>query len=95
MTHPAIREAMVVGIPHEKWQERPVAIVVARGDRPEEDDLRTYLSERFAKWWLPDRFVWVEELPKTSMGKLDKKRARAELEEPIPSAEIFPTTTPS
>lgn len=79
MTHPAIRDAMVVGVPHEKWQERPVALVVARGEQVDDAALRSYLADRFAKWWIPDSFLWLEALPKTSMGKLDKKRARAML----------------
>jgi acyl-CoA synthetase (AMP-forming)/AMP-acid ligase II len=81
MTHPAIREAMVVSVSHPKWQERPVALLVARDPDIDEAALRSYLSERFAKWWIPDEFIFVPELPKTSMGKLNKKHARALLAE--------------
>ncbi len=81
MTHPRIREAMVVGVTHEKWQERPVALLVARNGEIDTDTLRTYLTESFAKWMIPDEFIWVPELPKTSMGKFDKKRARSLLGE--------------
>jgi fatty-acyl-CoA synthase len=79
MTHPGVREAMVVGVPHEKWQERPVALVVKRDPEVSTADLTRYLTDRFAKWWLPDEYIFLDELPKTSMGKLDKKRARATL----------------
>jgi fatty-acyl-CoA synthase len=71
--HPAVREAGVVGVPHPKWDERPVAVVVLRpkaAASPEE--LRSFLSDRFAKWQLPDAFVFVDELPHTSTGKLSK-----------------------
>ena len=81
MSHPGISDAMVVGVPHITWQERPVAIMVAREAPLDEATLREYLSERFAKWWLPDSFLWVDEVPRTSMGKFDKKRARALLAE--------------
>ena len=81
MTHPSIREAMVIAMPHEKWQERPVALVVPRGPRPDESELLSYLQGRFAKWWLPDEFIWMTQLPKTSMGKMDKKLARQSLDE--------------
>lgn len=80
MTHPGVREAMVVGVPHEKWQERPIALVVRRDDALTEEDLAGYLSGQFAKWWLPDEYIWLTELPKTSMGKLDKKRARSSID---------------
>lgn len=81
MSHPAIREAMVVAVPHEKWQERPVALVVGRDGELDTQVLRDYLGASFAKWWIPDEFVWLSDLPKTSMSKLDKKRARALLSE--------------
>lgn len=77
MTHPAVREAMVVAVPHPTWQERPVALVVRRAPEVTDDDLRTYLGERFAKWWIPDAFYFLDQLPRTSMGKFDKRSARA------------------
>jgi fatty-acyl-CoA synthase len=75
--HPAVREAGVVAVAHPKWDERPVAAVVLRPDMnatPEE--LRAFLATRFAKWQLPDAFVFLEELPHTSTGKLSKLELR-------------------
>jgi fatty-acyl-CoA synthase len=80
MGHPGVAEAAVIGLPHPKWQERPVAYVVARAghaDRLWETDIREYLSTRVARWWLPDEVRFVSELPKTSVGKFDKKALRA------------------
>jgi acyl-CoA synthetase (AMP-forming)/AMP-acid ligase II len=77
MCHPAVREAAVVGVPHPKWQERPLAVVVAKeGAQPTAEDLRAFLVERFAKWQLPDAFVFADELPHTSVGKLLKMKLR-------------------
>jgi fatty-acyl-CoA synthase len=79
MAHPDVSEATVVGLKHVKWQERPVAFVVPRdGSGLEERDLLVFLEERVAKWWLPDRVVFVEEIPKTGTGKFDKKVVRNE-----------------
>jgi fatty-acyl-CoA synthase len=83
MGHPDVAEAAVVGLPHPTWQERPVAYVVRRsgsGDELTADGLREFLSTRVAKWWLPDEFRFVPELPKTSVGKFDKKALRASAE---------------
>jgi fatty-acyl-CoA synthase len=80
MGHPGVAEAAVIGLPHPKWQERPVAYVVARAehvDRLAAGDIREYLSTRVARWWLPDEVRFVSELPKTSVGKFDKKALRA------------------
>ena len=74
MGHPEVLEAVVVGIPHAKWQERPLALVVTKDSkvipREEFDNL---LYERFTKWQLPDQILFVEEIPKTSVGKFNKK----------------------
>jgi fatty-acyl-CoA synthase len=79
MGHPAVREAAVVAIPHPRWQERPLAVVVAKdGAVVCADDLRAFLAPRFAKWWLPDDIVFVAEIPKTSTGKFLKRRLREE-----------------
>jgi fatty-acyl-CoA synthase len=76
--HPAVREAAVVAIPHAKWVERPLAIVVLQDDaRVTPDELRGFLAEKFAKWQLPDDFIFVAELPHTSTGKLLKSQLRA------------------
>jgi fatty-acyl-CoA synthase len=77
MAHPDVAEATVVGLKHEKWQERPAAFVVARpGADVDEAALLEWLRSRVAKWWLPDRVVFVEEIPKTGTGKFDKKVVR-------------------
>ena len=77
VAHPGVREAAVIAVPHPKWQERPVAVIVAReGARPSSEELREFLAERFAKWQLPDGFVFVDELPHTSTGKLLKTELR-------------------
>jgi acyl-CoA synthetase (AMP-forming)/AMP-acid ligase II len=73
MGHPAVKEAAVVGVPHPKWQERPVAAVVLKdGAKATAGELRAFLAETFAKWQLPDAFVFVEALPRTSVGKFKK-----------------------
>ncbi|WP_280417065.1 long-chain fatty acid--CoA ligase [Nocardia carnea] len=78
MGHPAVAEAAVIGIPDEKWDERPLAaIVVAEGASVRPEELREFLSTRFAKWQLPEYWTFIEEVPKTSVGKFDKKRLRA------------------
>ncbi|HLJ26366.1 MAG TPA: long-chain fatty acid--CoA ligase [Candidatus Angelobacter sp.] len=77
MSHPAVREAAVIAIPHPKWEERPLAVVVLKdGMKAPADELRTFLSQKFAKWQLPDDFVFVAELPHTSIGKLSKVELR-------------------
>ena len=79
MGHPAVREAAVVGIPHPKWHERPLALVVLKQDHQVTlQQLHEYLSRTFAKWQLPDEVLFVECIPKTSVGKLNKKVIRAE-----------------
>ncbi len=79
MAHPDVAEAAVVGLQHEKWQERPVAFVVRAPSGDVSDaDLEAFLTERVAKWWLPDRYVFIDELPKTGTGKFDKKVLRKE-----------------
>src|SRR6266542_2175235 len=69
MGHPAVREAAVVAVPHPTWGERPVAAVVLReGAQGEPEELATYLEPRFARFWLPDAYVFVEQLPRTATG---------------------------
>ncbi|MEU3769478.1 long-chain fatty acid--CoA ligase [Amycolatopsis keratiniphila] len=78
MAHPAVAEAAVVGIPDEKWDERPlVAVVLKEGQSATAEDLRDFLSDKVAKWQLPENWTFVDEVPKTSVGKFDKKRLRA------------------
>jgi fatty-acyl-CoA synthase len=77
MSHPAVREAGVIAVAHEKWQERPLAVLVLKeGQQVSPDELRQFLSSKFAKWQLPDDFVFVKELPHTSTGKLLKAELR-------------------
>jgi fatty-acyl-CoA synthase len=78
MTHPDVAEAAVIAIPDTKWQERPLAVVVMKaGHHTTADDLRAFLSDKLARWQLPENWAFVDEIPKTSVGKLDKKRLRA------------------
>jgi fatty-acyl-CoA synthase len=73
MGHPAVKEAAVVGVPHPKWQERPLAAVVLKdGARATPEELRAFLAQSFAKWQLPDAFVFLPEIPRTSVGKFKK-----------------------
>jgi fatty-acyl-CoA synthase len=77
MGHPDVVEAAVVGIPDEKWDERPLATVVVReGAEVTPAQLREHLSQTFAKWQLPDAFAFVDQVPRTSVGKFDKKVVR-------------------
>jgi len=77
MGHPGVVEATVVGLKHDKWQERPVAFVVRAADADvSEDDLKGFLADKVASWWLPDRVVFIDEIPKTGTGKFDKKVVR-------------------
>ncbi len=84
MAHVAVAEAAVIAVPDEKWSERPLAVVVlAEGASATPDELRDFLAPSFAKWWLPERFEFVEEIPKTAVGKFRKTALR----------EQFATTT--
>jgi fatty-acyl-CoA synthase len=79
MQHPKVLEAAVIGIPHEKWQERPCACVVARPEHKDtikKEDIIKFLESKVAKWWLPDEVVFLNEIPKTSVGKFSKKDLR-------------------
>jgi fatty-acyl-CoA synthase len=75
MAHPAVAEAAVIGVPDERWQERPLAAVVLRADATA-DELRHFLARDFAKWQLPERFEFVDEIPKTAVGKFRKTALR-------------------
>jgi fatty-acyl-CoA synthase len=73
MGHPAVKEACVFGVPHPKWQERPMAAVVLKeGSTAEPEELREFLARSFAKWQLPDAFVFLDAIPRTSVGKFKK-----------------------
>jgi fatty-acyl-CoA synthase len=87
VAHPGIAEAAVIGLPHPKWQERPLLIVVPKpGNRPEPQEILKFLSSRVARWWLPDDVVFVEELPHTATGKIQKVKLRELFREhPLPA----------
>jgi fatty-acyl-CoA synthase len=77
VAHPAVAEAAVIAVPDPKWQERPLAVVVLKTDASATaDELRSFLARTFAKWQLPDHFIFVPELPHTSTGKLLKSELR-------------------
>jgi fatty-acyl-CoA synthase len=79
MGHPAVFEAAVVAIPDDRWDERPLACVVLNeGTEVSVAELASYLTDKVAKWWVPERWSFVSEVPKTSVGKFDKKVLRAE-----------------
>ena len=82
MAHPDVFEAAVIGVPDPKWDERPLVVVVpAEGAHPTPTELLDFLAPRVARWWLPDRWAFMDALPKTSVGKFDKKALRAEVAE--------------
>ena len=82
MAHPAVAEAAVIAVPHPRWQERPLATVVLKpGESATKEDLLEFLTPRVAKWWLPDDVVFIDEVPKTSVGKFSKKDLRARFAE--------------
>ena len=77
MAHPDVLEAAVVGVPDERWGERPLAVVVRRKNSAvTAEQLREHLTSRVVRWWAPDHWVFVDELPKTTVGKYDKKVLR-------------------
>ncbi|MEB3370295.1 long-chain fatty acid--CoA ligase [Saccharopolyspora mangrovi] len=77
MAHPAVAEAMVIGVPDEKWSERPlVAVVLREGQTADPAELREFLAGSVANWQLPEYWTFITEAPKTSVGKFDKKRLR-------------------
>jgi fatty-acyl-CoA synthase len=81
MAHEAIAEAAVIAKPDERWSERPLACVVFEDDaEASAEDLQEHLASRVAKWWIPDEFAFIDEVPKTSVGKFDKKVLRKRLE---------------
>jgi fatty-acyl-CoA synthase len=86
--HPGVAEVVVVAVPDERWGERPAAVVVAAsGASVEADELRDFLRERVAKWWLPDVVLFVPEIPKTPVGKYDKRRLREQLADEVVAKE--------
>jgi fatty-acyl-CoA synthase len=76
--HPDVLEAAVVGVPDERWQERPLAVVVTKQDASvSAEHLRMFLADKVVRWWLPERWTFVDEIPRTSVGKYDKKAIRS------------------
>jgi fatty-acyl-CoA synthase len=79
MAHPKVLEAAVIGVPSERWSERPMACVVPRAEcraAISEAELTEFLAAQFPKWWLPETYLFLDDLPKTSVGKFDKKAMR-------------------
>ncbi|MCG3024201.1 AMP-binding enzyme, partial [Escherichia coli] len=82
MGHEGVFEASVIAVPHEKWQERPVACVVLKEGytaQVTKEDILTFLSPQFAKWWLPDDVIFMDEIPKTTVGKFLKRALREQV----------------
>jgi fatty-acyl-CoA synthase len=80
MAHPKVLEAAVIGLFHSKWQERPVAYVVPKPEHAASvsaEEIRSFLTDKVARWWLPDEIRFIDEIPKTSTLKFDKKALRA------------------
>jgi len=78
MAHPAVAEAAVIAVPHARWSERPLATVVLKPDATAtKEELLDFLRPRVSKWWLPDDVVFIDEVPKTSVGKFSKKDLRS------------------
>jgi len=70
----------VIGVPDDRYDERPLVVVVPKeGDKPDPAKLLKFLTPRVARWWLPERWAFVDEIPKTSVGKFDKKALRAKV----------------
>jgi fatty-acyl-CoA synthase len=79
MGHPKVAEAAVIGVSHPKWQERPLAcVVVKEGEDLTRDEVLEFLDGKIATWWMPDDVVFVDEIPKTSVGKFSKKDLRTQ-----------------
>ena len=79
IAHPEVLEAAVIAIPHDRWGERPLACVVPKSDaygKLDKDDILDFIRDRFASWWMPDDVIFIDEIPKTSVGKFDKKILR-------------------
>ncbi|MBX0294671.1 long-chain fatty acid--CoA ligase [Haloarcula nitratireducens] len=81
MAHESVSEAAVIGVPHERWQERPLALVVPAEDADTDSlagELREHVLDSYPKWWVPDSVVTIDEVPKTATGKFDKQTLREE-----------------
>ena len=76
LAHPDVVEAAVIAIEDERWQERPLGIIVARRSGLQASELRSFLDSKVARFWIPEKWAFVDQIEKTSVGKLDKKRLR-------------------
>ncbi|WP_194138513.1 long-chain fatty acid--CoA ligase [Robertmurraya kyonggiensis] len=84
MAHEAVFEAAVVAVPHEQWQERPIACVVLKENKQvTKEELLEFLAPQFAKWWLPDDILFMDEIPKTSVGKFLKRALRDQVQDEL------------
>jgi fatty-acyl-CoA synthase len=86
MAHDAVFEAAVVAIPHEQWQERPIACVVLKEAyqvKTTKEVLMEFLTPQFAKWWIPDDIIFLNEIPKTSVGKFLKMNLRDQVKKDV------------
>jgi acyl-CoA synthetase (AMP-forming)/AMP-acid ligase II len=82
MAHPAVAEAAAIGVPHPKWDERPLLLVVRKENQAlDAQSVLDFLADKVAKWWLPDAVVFVPSLPHTATGKLLKTALRAEYQQ--------------
>ena len=89
--HPDVLEAAVIGVPDERWDERPLACVVSKSGAPISIAvLRAHLASRVAKWWIPERWAFIHGVPKTSVGKYDKKVLRAKYASGLLNEIIYP-----
>ena len=86
MSHPAVSQAAVIAMPDERWDERPLAVIVLKeGENVSEEDLQKHLEGDFAKFWLPDAYEFVEELPMTATGKFQKLKLREQFKDYQPA----------
>ncbi|MED3654881.1 AMP-binding protein, partial [Heyndrickxia sporothermodurans] len=84
MAHEAVFEATVVGVPHPQWQERPIACIVLKDafkGKVEKQEILDFIAPQFAKWWMPDEILFLDEIPKTSVGKFLKRELRSRLKD--------------
>ncbi|NGY06374.1 hypothetical protein G7Y85_16500 [Solimonas terrae] len=89
MAHPAVAEAVVIAVPHARWTERPLAVVVRKpGTDVSPTQLHAHLDGKFAKWWLPDGYEFVEQIPRTSTGKFQKLKVREMFADRQPDAAL-------
>ena len=82
MGHPDVQEAAVIGLPHPKWDERPLLVIVPKaGQTPDPQSIQDYLAAKVAKWWLPDDIVFVADMPHSATGKLQKVKLREQFKD--------------